>query len=105
MFLRIGDIIVHTPTPRKATLRELKNYWKLTGGKAKCGKCGEILKPGDFVDHYFPNEIEGNRCQRCHNQEIEEEAEKLTEQIKLLIECHRKEILQKSFEDFFKDEN
>jgi hypothetical protein len=97
MFSRIGDVVIHIPTPRKATSQELKYYRELMGKKARCKKCGAILKPGDFIDHYFPYEDLKNRCKRCYKQEIEGK-EKLSEH-------QKRELIQKILESAFDNED
>jgi len=34
-----------------------------------CSKCGKKLKNGDYVDGFYPYEIEYNICKECERQE------------------------------------
>jgi len=69
MFKRINGFVVHVPTQYKTSSKELQYYQRLTGKKAKCEKCGAILKAGNYLDHHFPYEVQGNRCKKCYSSE------------------------------------
>ncbi len=103
MFERIGnDIIMHIPSQTKATINKLEHYYKLTGERAKCGRCGAILKPGDWLDHYFPHEVAKNRCKKCYN--IEEKERMSDPRLQKLREKLIKSMIEEAEKDFAKDD-
>ena len=94
MFTRMNGFVIHTPTQTKATFKELLYYQKLTGEKARCGKCKRILRPGDYLDHHFPHEVSQNRCKECYS--IEEKERMSNPRLQEL----REKILETAFDDF-----
>lgn len=93
MFKRIGNVVVHTQNKYKASKCDLLEYQELTGKVARCGKCGTVLKAGDYLDHHFPYEVSMNRCVRCYH------AEKRDRLSNEDIEEMRKKILESAFDD------
>ena len=58
----------HICYSKKEITREFIKLYKeeIKSVGMKCSTCGKDLKIGDFVDGFYPYEIEYNICKKCY---------------------------------------